>query len=220
MIKIHSLSEVTAHLKGRTHLFLDLDDTIICPKYFQHDPNLWFRNTFPLFDFRTHSKHRTFHSFCNKNYLYLVKEFNRQVENTEWALTEPFNIHELLLKWHRLVVGMYGLTARGKELSKITNKTLVDLGIYFSTRKTILASRLGMTHTFDSIENLRSLRGKFDYSSRIFYCGGNDKSDVFRKLTFFDRVVCVDDSIVNLEFLEKACKEKNIKFIGLHYVQK
>ena len=154
------------HLKRDSLLLVDIDDTLIRatgPKY--ECPNHLFRRRMEGFPAR-YTKDGKFKSYFNQNYLNIVKEYNQAVLDANWTDIEFSSSH--FNKWKDRCT-VIGLTARGKELAKVTEQILANNHILFPKHELFV---------FDyKAESLANGRTGLSHTRNILYCGGHDKGE-------------------------------------------
>lgn len=214
VIEIRSLAQVINYLKRDSLLLVDIDDTLIRatgPKY--ECPNAIFRKLMSDFPAR-YTKDKKFMSYFNQNYLDIVKQFNQAVLEANWTDIEFSSSH--FNKWKDRCDSVVGITARGRELAKVTEQTLRQNHIYFEKHNSLIYDQ--------NADPLANGRTGLSPTRNILYCGGHDKGDVlfnylaFGFLSCHPGIVMVDDSMTGLKQVEKVCNDFSIPFIGLHYV--
>lgn len=228
IIEIKNLDKVKNHLDSNTLLALDFDDTLFFPKG-NHDPNLEFRNRFAeeCKGYRV-SKKYGFFSYGSKKYLELIKWFNKEAVEVEWTCLHDTPKH--FYEWKDRARRVIGLTSRGLEISKQTERSLLNLNLRFDSH-----AHLFWDYGRDKIHKIPVRSGRAGTRSRrILYCGGHCKGevlehyikyvlsiipDLFPQGRCFGKIVMVDDGLLGLHQVAEMCKKHNIEFIGLHYVQ-
>ncbi len=107
------------------------------------------------------------------------------------------------------------LTSRGrKELFAATFRQFSDLGITLKQDDP----------AWQQMFTLEPLRGETRYQDGIIFCDGNNKGAALE--VFFERlgyrpthIIFVDDSLGNLQAVEKLAEKLHIRFNGFHYLR-
>lgn len=188
--EIQSIKDVLHHLDSDTHLFLDVDNTLLAPTR----------------DFGSeHWEHFVAHHFMEKG-IPEAEAFNRSSDIwkaiqtvIEIDFAEPHTA-EVIEHVRAMGCPVFAITARSYEFFKVTHRQLGFLGIEFS----------------ESQEEYM-LANPAVFSKGVFFCGGYNKGQVIKSYVDVHqckKIVMVDD---NVGHLRNALEALEIPFVGLRY---
>lgn len=190
IIEIDSIEKVLEHLDPDTHLFWDIDNTLLMPTH-DFGSEHW-ENTL--------SRHFIEEGVEEQKAIQRASHLWRAIQSvSEIKLVEP-NTANIFLQAQKKGHPHFAITARSSDFHEVTLKQLQSLGIHFP----------GGKHLYNLPEQAHYFQG-------VFFCGDILKGEVLQ--AYIDvhrcrRIVMVDD---NRRHLEKAVEILPIPFIGLRY---
>lgn len=191
------------HKKEKIVIFIDIDDTLICPK----SKTFLDKKTKHLIDDIKKQKHTI------KNFPALLSQWrlSRKVRlvNADWLpalerLKKKFKVFGLT----KMDTGKFGYI---DSVEKWRFNELQKLGIIFSEA---------------NLKHLNSQTAKKNneatFFKGIFFTGDLSKSKTLEKFEFyiqnFDCIVLIDDRKENIHDVQSYCVQKGKSFLGIHYM--
>lgn len=199
-----SLADIVDMGDQNTLVIFDLDDTLI--RGFGAATDEWFR---------THVKELVDTGKPTSEAIDMVLPAYTAAQCTTRVQFVENSAPEILTKLRTRKIRTIALTSRGrKELFAATFRQFSDLGITF----------IQEDPAWQRIVTLEPLRGETRYQDGVIFCDGNNKGTTLE--VFFERlgyrpahIIFIDDSLSNLQAVEKLAEKLHIRFNGLHYVR-
>lgn len=191
IIEIQHIEQMLSFLDEKTHVFFDIDNTIIMPI---HDFGSEHWENFLAKHFMSEGVPEK-EAINRASHLWRAVQSVSEIQLVEEAVTaKVFN--------HVKEQGLphFAITARSSDFGSVTRHQLESLNIHFPKHK-----------------HIYSLEHPADFSDGVFYCGDVWKAAALQ--AYIDihspsKIVMIDD---NIGHLEKAVQLLPIEFIGLRY---
>jgi len=189
LFEIQSIREILPYLDDQTHLFLDIDNTLLT-SVSEFGSERWERFMIDHFISQGIPEDEAVSRGCH------LWKAVQTVSEIQWVEDET---QAIIQAFHEKKRPVFAITARDLELRTVTENQLASLGLQFSDCKVPFPLEPG------------------GYFGGVFYCGDVPKGTVLKnylELHDCSRLVLVDDYRSHLEI---AAKMLDQRFIGLRY---
>lgn len=191
IIEIQHIEQLLGYLDEKTHVFFDIDNTILMPIH-DFGSEHWERFLTKYFVSEGVPEKEAFN---RASHVWRAVQSVSEIKLVEEALTS-----QVFHKVQKENFPHFAITARSVDFSSVTQNQLLSLNIHFP-----------------KIDQKYSLLHPADYSEGVFYCGDTSKGDVLNSYIEIHspkKIVMIDDNIGHLEIAQKLL---GIDFIGLRY---